>query len=258
MSERTEPARSGITVIILAAGTGSRLGARTADMPKPCVVAGGHPLLAYDVAFARKAGASRVAVVTGYRREISEPLAKRLGADPVLWNPRFADAGNLLSLKVARDAGLCDGGFLLMNADHVYKPSIATVIQETAARAEQVTGFVDRDRRLGPDDMKVRVDGEGRITAISKTLDDWDAGYVGMTWVPPARAAEYQRVCDEVTREKGDPAHVEAVLHRLAAGTDPAATADISGHGWHEIDDERDLERAEKALRDNPWYEGLL
>src|SRR5262245_21455233 len=151
--------RSGITVIILAAGTGSRLGARTAETPKPCVVAGGHPLLAYDVAFARQAGAARVAVVTGYRRETSEPLARSLGADAVLWNPRFADAGNLLSLKVARDAGLCDGGFLLMNADHVYKPSIAAVIRETAAGATQVTGFVDRDRRLGPDDMKVRIDG---------------------------------------------------------------------------------------------------
>jgi choline kinase len=250
--------RAGFTAIILAAGTGSRLGARTAETPKPCVVAGGHPLLAYDVAFARHAGASRVAVVTGYRRDVSEPLAKRLGADPVLWNPRFADAGNLLSLKVARDAGLCDGGFLLMNADHVYRPSIGGVIREVAAGATQVTGFVDRDRRLGPDDMKVRVDEANRITAIAKTLDDWDAGYVGMTWVPAARAAAYQRMCDEVSREKGDPAHVEAVLHRMAASVDPAATADISGHGWHEIDDERDLARAEKALVENPWYEGLL
>ena len=41
-------------VIILAAGTGSRLGGRTTDTPKPCLRVGGHPLLAYDVAFARR------------------------------------------------------------------------------------------------------------------------------------------------------------------------------------------------------------
>src|SRR5262245_12525164 len=100
-------------VIILAAGTGSRLGAHTADLPKPAVVVGGRALLAYDIPFARLAGATQVCVVTGHRREVAEALARRLGAD-VLWNPRFADAGNLFSLEVARGAGLCDRGFLLM------------------------------------------------------------------------------------------------------------------------------------------------
>jgi choline kinase len=244
--------------VILAAGTGSRLGARTANLPKPAVVVGGHPLLAYDLAFVRRAGATRVAVVTGYRREISEPLARAHGADVILWNPRFADAGNLLSLFVARDAGLLDRGFLLMNADHVYKPSIADVIARVASTTTEVTGFVDRDRKLGPDDMKARLDPSGHITAIAKTLDEYDVGYVGMTFVPASRAAEYLRIADEVLGEKGESVHVEAVLARLAATPSPAATADISGHGWLEVDDEIDLARAEQALAKDPWYSGLV
>jgi choline kinase len=243
-----------VVVIILAAGTGSRLGPRTANLPKPAVVVGGHPLLAYDLAFARLAGATRIAVVTGHRREISEPLARAHGADVVLWNPRFARAGNLISLLVARDAGLLDGGFLLMNADHVYKPSIAEVIARVASTSTEITGFVDRDRSLGPDDMKARLDPSGHITAIAKTLDEHDVGYVGMTFVPAARAADYLRTCDEVLRDQGDSVHVEAVLARLATTQSPAATADISGHGWLEIDDEADLARAEQALANDPWY----
>ena len=245
-------------VVILAAGTGSRLGALTSDLPKPAVSVAGTPLLAYDMAFARATGATAVAVVTGYRREVSEPLARSLGADEVLWNPRFQGAGNLFSLQVARDHGLLAQGFLMMNADHIYRPSIAALIAGVAAGAAEVTGFVDRDRRLTADDMKVRLDAGGHITAIAKTLDAWDAGYVGMTFVPAARVPAYLAACDEVARRVGDQAHVEAVLGHLAGSPAPAATADISGHGWLEVDDAADLERAERSLAATPWYAGLL
>jgi choline kinase len=239
-------------VVILGAGTGSRLGARTAELPKPAVVVAGRPLLAYDVDFARRAGATRIVVVTGHARGISEPLARSLGAE-TLYNPRFADAGNLASLEVARRAGMCAAGFLLMNADHVYRPTIAAAVARAVDTADQVTAFVDRDRQLGADDMKVVLDARGRVAEIAKTLPVWQAGYVGMTWVPPARVDGYFAVADRVRRERGEAVHVETVLAELAQG-EPAHTADISGHGWLEVDDEPDLARAEAALARDPWY----
>jgi choline kinase len=242
-----------VRVIVLAAGTGSRLGSRTLERPKPALAVAGEPLLAYDVRFARAAGATSVVVVTGYRHEVTDPIARDHGADTVLHNPRFADAGNLETLTCARRAGLCDLAFLVMNADHIYRPIIAARVAEVAAAATQITAFVDRDRILGPDDMKVRLDDEGHVVAIGKQLDSWDAGYVGLTFVPSARVEDYFRHADNVALEKGAGIHVEAVLGRMV-GVDPAASVDVSGLGWLEIDDETDLRRAEEVLAREKWY----
>ena len=159
-----------MNVIVLAAGTGSRLGDKT---PRPAQAGRARRrarAARLHGSFARRAGGDQVGVVIGYRSDVSEPLAQELGVDTSCWNPAFADAGNLVSLGVAKAAGLCDGGFLLMNSDHIYKPSIADTVKAAAARP-RVTAFIDPDRRLGPDDMKVRLDGEGRITAIDKQLE---------------------------------------------------------------------------------------
>ncbi len=242
--------------IILAAGTGSRLsahGGRGAATPKPAVVVAGHPLLETAIRFARAAGADKVAAILGHEREITEPLARKCGVDDVAWNPRFRDAGNLESLEVARQAGLCDGAVLLMNADHIYRPTIAEIVARVAASATQVTAFIDTDRQLGADDMKVRLDEDRRVVAISKQLDGWDAGYVGMTFVPANAVSNYFYTADNARNEKGDSIHVEAVLQRMV-GVEAAATADISGHGWFEVDDEADWQRAESALGRDPWY----
>jgi choline kinase len=242
-----------VNVIILAAGIGSRLGARTARLPKPALLVAGRPLLYYDIAFARQLGGARIAVVVGYRAETAAHLAGELGADEVVVNPRWSDAGNLQSLLAAEAGGLMRADFLIMNADHVYSPAIAARVAAIGGAARSVVAFVDRDRGLGPDDMKVRLDDEQKIAAIGKQLDSWDAGYVGLTFVPGTRAADYLATARNVHLEKGDHIHVEAVLGRMA-GVDPAATSDVSGHGWVEIDDEADFARAEEFLARQAWY----
>ena len=239
--------------IILAAGRGARLGPRTASAPQAALVVGGRPLLAWDLAFARAAGATRVIVVSGAVSERTEALAREHGADDVLYNARHADAGNLQSLEVVRRAGQIAGTFLDMNCDHVYRPAIAGAVRAAAAAAAEVTAFVDRDRTLGADDMKVRLDDTGHVLAIDKQLDAWDGGYVGLTLVPAARVERYLYTADNVHRERGDAIPVEAVLARMAA-VDPATSVDVSGLGWIEIDDAADLARAEEALAGEPWY----
>ena len=100
-----------------------------------------------------------------------------------------------------------------MNVDHIYRPAIAAL---AAAPATDVTAFVDTDRTLGADDMKVERDGGGRVRRIAKTLERWDAGYVGMTKVPRAAAARYWATVDAALAAEGRAIHVERVLARLA------------------------------------------
>jgi choline kinase len=137
-----------------------------------------------------------------------------------------------------------------MNIDHIYRPAIA----EIAARpAPDVTAFIDTDRTLGADDMKVERDAAGRVRRISKTLESWDAGYVGMTKVPAAAAARYWATADAALAEEGRAIHVERILARLATTDAAPGCRDISGHGWLEVDLPEERERAEEALKQGAW-----
>ena len=137
-----------------------------------------------------------------------------------------------------------------MNVDHIYRPAIAALAREPAS---EVTAFIDRDRTLGDDDMKVERDGAGRIRHIAKTLQQFDCGYVGMTKVPAAAAARYWAEADAALAQEGRAIHVERVLARLAAAGAPPGCRDISGHGWLEVDLPEERDRAEAVLRAERW-----
>jgi choline kinase len=235
-------------VVLLAAGLGSRLGALTERLPKALIPVAGEPLLAYAVRFAQQAGAEEIIVVGGFGFAlVADEVARRRLPVRLLENPAFRD-GNLVSLFTARP--LIKGEFLLMNVDHIYRPAIAALAQAPAA---EVTAFIDRDRQLGADDMKVERDAEGRIRRIAKTLETFDCGYVGMTKVPAAALGRYWATADAASAEEGRAIHVERVLGRLAAGGAPPACRDISGHGWLEVDLPEERDRAEERLRQGPW-----
>ena len=244
-------------MVLLAAGLGSRLGTLTAELPKALIPVGGVPLVTHALRFAARLDPTQVVVVGGFgfpmvAEELDRQRAAARGPESTLpvtlvENTRFRD-GNLLSLMAARP--LLDDDFLLMNVDHIYRAGIAAVVRPAA---DEVTAFVDFDRRLGDDDMKVERDAAGRVRRIAKTLTTFDAGYVGMTRVPAAALPRYFAAADAAAAAEGPAIHVERVLARLADGDHPPACRDISGHGWLEVDTPDERARAEEALRDPTW-----
>lgn len=243
-------------VLILAAGMGMRLRPLTDGVPKALVSCAGWPLLSYAIRFAREVVAEdrRIVVVAGYRGEMVSGLLEAEAPDAVVaWNHEY-QKGNLLSVVAGlsemagggRGAGHeTPGGFLLMNVDHVYPWAFAARIAGSPGR---LVAAVDRDRRLGPDDMKVRLDGDGRVRAISKGLNHYDAGYIGMTLVRPEAEEAYREAVRETRGARGDAAVAEDVLQVLADWGEEVSTCDLSGLGWVEIDTLDELEAAEARL----------
>jgi choline kinase len=237
-----------VQAVLLAAGLGSRLGALTANLPKALISVGGEPLLAHAVRFAQAARARSIIVVGGYEFDRVAAVVAELDLPVVLLeNVAFRD-GNLVSLLSASSRVTED--FLVMNVDHIYRPAIAALV---AADVEEVTAFIDTDRTLGDDDMKVARDARGRVSRIAKTLTEYDAGYVGMTRVPAHAAGRYWEAADAVVADQGRSVHVEQVLARLAQSERPPVCRDISGHGWLEVDLPEERDRAEETLRQGGW-----
>jgi choline kinase len=238
-----------VQAVLLAAGLGSRLGSLTERLPKALIPVGGEPLLAHAVRFAQRAGATKIVVVGGFGFDQVAAELRRLALPVTLVeNPYYRD-GNLVSLMAARRLVEAGGDFLLMNIDHIYRPAIAAL---AAADVVDVTAFIDVDRELGDDDMKVERDGSGRVRRIAKTLTTYDAGYVGMTKVPGGAANVYWAAADAALAAEGRAIHVERILARLADQGRPPGCRDISGHGWLEVDLPEERERAEAALRQSP------
>lgn len=239
-------------VVLLAAGLGSRLGSLTKDIPKALIEVAGKPLVIHALEFAARLQPEKVIVVGGYghallsrRLEQARPALAGLPIE-LLENTHFRD-GNLISLMTARPR--ITQGFLLLNVDHIYRPGIAQVV---APEATEVTAFIDTDRQLGADDMKVERTAEGRVRRIAKTLTTFDCGYVGMTRVPTAALPGYWQTAEAALAEEGRAIHVERILARLAETTAAPMCRDTSGHGWLEVDTAEERAAAEKALQARP------
>jgi choline kinase len=245
-----------VRVVLLAAGLGSRLGDLTAALPKALIPVGEVPLLVHALRFAARLSPEQVTVVGGFGfPQVAEELERRRRDEPALQrlpvtlveNPDYR-LGNLRSLQAAR-AELIDD-FLILNVDHIFRPSIAPLV---TGPATAVTAFIDTDRKLGADDMKVERDHRGRVRAIAKTLNHFDCGYVGMTRVPRLALGHYFEEVDRALADEPSSIHVERILARLAATDDPPACRDISGHGWLEVDTPDERAAAELALLGPGW-----
>ena len=241
-------------VIIMAAGLGSRLKDLTTATPKALIEAGGRPLIDYALAFAKAAGARRRIVVGGFHHADVAARVREVAPDAVIVENTEYKKGNLISMRTGERA-LEPGPFLLMNTDHIYKPAIADVVGSACRAATEITAFCDFDRALGPDDMKVGLDPDRRVARMAKTLPTWDCGYVGMTFVPAARRDAYFATATRVSAEQGDAIHVESILVGLASAGTPPQIADISGHGWLEIDEPHERAHADGVLARERWWQ---
>lgn len=107
--------------VILVGGLGTRLGERTAGLPKPLVPVGGKPFLSYLLWHARRFGFRRVLLLAGHR---SEAIVDFIASQPD--DPDFkvelaiepAPMGTGGALRFAADR--LDERFFLLNGDSVF------------------------------------------------------------------------------------------------------------------------------------------
>lgn len=233
--------------IVLAAGTGSRLGELTKVRTKGMVPVHGKRLIDYLLEFFEIDFFNEIVVVGGfYYEDLKDHIyKKKLKKVKVVENKEYLK-GNIFSLIRGLNE-FSNDSFLITNVDHIY-PSV--MFSKMKQSFSSITAMCDFDRNLTDDDMKVKLRKPAKtIELIRKDLKDFDCGYIGMTFVDVAMERLYRATVQKAVEKFGDKAVAENVLQLLA---DDERTApkicDLSGIGWYEVDNEEDLRKAEAGL----------
>ncbi|MEZ4266601.1 MAG: phosphocholine cytidylyltransferase family protein [Myxococcota bacterium] len=251
MTTHAQPRQSPRRALILVAGVGRRLLPDTADGPKCLVDLNGKSILRRQLEALHRAGVDEWVFVTGYRREmVRETITSwKLGARSMDWRiaPEFETTNTLVSVNVGAP-GVAGQEFLLLNGDLWLRTS---EVSKLVSGSDRTAMLVDTVSPLDEEAMKVELDADGRIHAISKTLA------IGTSAGEAIGAYRFRRsdgerflarVAAMADTTAGRTSYYEAALDPLLAEGMRSDLVEATPGRWAEIDDHADLARARAAL----------
>src|SRR5437867_2224803 len=238
--------------VIFAAGSGSRLGLHTKDIPKTLLQVGNLTLFDRIVTSLDRIGITNIDVVVGYAGEKlrSHTLAvtKNLLQSPIKFgfieNDRL-DMGNIYSFWLARDS--MDEDFILLNSDVMFHQNILELLNSSPHRSALA---IDDRKQLGEEEMKVLKDSGGVIKEISKKIDpELAAGeYIGVMKVSAGDALKLLEKTRMVLKEEQFPLYYEEAIRLVAKENDCFFSCSTEGMSWTEIYTPDDLNYARNTV----------
>ena len=220
--------------VILAAGTGSRLGVGSKALARLA----GITLLERAVITLRAVGIEEILVVVGHEKDRVRNFVRERGLSVQLVENGDYGLGNGSSACVgARAAG---GRFLLAMVDHVVDPeALRRLLRNEAAFALAV----DSRPQLNDVDeaTKVRLQGR-RVVAVRRELDIWEAVDAGLA-LCDAEVADVAERCLAAGEQSWN-----AVKRRWLGEGGEIEAVDLEGLFWIDVDTPADRRRAEHTL----------
>lgn len=232
--------------VVLAAGTGSRLGEPRTDLPKPLRRAAGVPLLVRVLHTLQSVGIREAVVVTGFE---GDRVRRALMSEPSLGlNLMFASNDQYLKkngVSLLAAAEYIDRECLLTMSDHLYSPELVYRLLAAELPEEHCALAVDRDieRCFDLDDATKVRSRAGKIVEIGKELESYDALDTGVFRIGPALLCELALA----EARQGDCSLSDGVQALSRQGKFHAV--DVGDVRWIDVDTPQALERAEAMLR---------
>ncbi|QSB15255.1 phosphocholine cytidylyltransferase family protein [Natronosporangium hydrolyticum] len=227
------------SIVILAAGVGSRLGR---PHPKPLTpLVGGETILgrALRLLTARFSRHS-LHLVVGFKKEMVMEEAPEVG---FIYNQYYGDTNTSKSLLKALTI-VGPGGVLWLNGDVVFHEA---VLDDLLPHIAMDRSFVCvNTAAVGDEEVKYTLDGEGYIDQLAKTVTDGALGEaVGINYISandrPALARRLRECADQDYFERGIELAIAEDGVRIEA-------VDVSRHLVVEVDFAEDLARANESL----------
>jgi choline kinase len=245
--------------IVLAAGTGMRMGALGSEVPKWLLQIGAEriaerQLAAIEVAVSQvPACEASIKVVTGHGAPaVAEFLAGCSETIDAIFNPDYARWNNWYSVLCGlRSLNATAPRVVIINSDLVASNSwISQFFIECLSTPAQALIAVDEQRQLTPESMKVAIrrngDGRGVLTAIGKQgIPRGDGEYIGTLMVQGEALKQFQAVLeafegdDRASQEWYEAAVMQTIENGIEWSVWPTPDQE-----WIEIDDPDDYRRA--------------
>jgi L-glutamine-phosphate cytidylyltransferase len=236
------------TLIILAAGMGTRLHPLTKDIPKGMVPLHGKPLLSWQIENARSVGIKKIVIVRGYQAEkIQFPKVN------YVLNPDFNSTNMVASLRCAQD--WFDEGFILAYGDILYNVEVLEKVMKFQGIIGVTVdmGWRNYWERRWEDPLEdaetLKFDSQGYLQEIGQKprgYGDIEGQYIGLVAFSQQGVFQIRRWYEN--RYQDPNTYVTDMLQDMitqGVRIDPIKIE----RGWLEIDDLEDHDLAKKLSR---------
>jgi len=233
------------TAIILAAGMGSRLGARGRNVPKGFLQLGDRPIVEESILRLRQAGVDRIVIVTGHLHGYYEGLAERYaGLVETVHNDRYRDSGSMYSLYLA--GPLVQEDFLLLESDLIYEQrALTTLCDSCCNNAVLLSGFT------GAGDEVFVETHNGNLVKMSKRREELGIEIAGeLVGITRVSSRLFHAMLHFAAERFTATLHVDYETECMV-GVAPQIpiTCEVVGDLlWSEIDDEAHYQRARRHI----------
>ena len=246
--------------IILAAGSGLRLGEYTQDIPKTLVDVNGKSILERQISLLKEYGINEIFVVTGYKRE--KHVLKNI---EYIFNARYSETEQLTSMMVARRKIF--GDVLIIFGDIIFDSDI---LQQVLSSKDDIAISVDTDweksyeeRSDNPKSIadKVLIKQEKIVQISAKEISvepkNVVGEFLGIIKLSTDGSRTLVKKYEELEKSHNGKFHdadslkkakLVDILQELIDSKIEISPLIISGK-WCEIDTPKDLERAKKIFK---------
>ena len=242
------------TVVILAAGRGSRMKDLTAERPKCLLTLAGKTLLEWQLAAIGKANFSRVIVVRGYKAHMLQ------GPFETVENPRWAETNMVGTLMCAFPNLDASETAIVAYADIVYRAehllALAKLDVDIALTYDTKWQELWQLRQGNPlTDAETFLQDGGHLLEIGQkpsSLAQVQGQYMGLLQFSPKGR---QCICDfigSIAQDEVDKLDMTSLLQALLKRGCDIRVSPVSG-GWCECDTPKDIELYEQRLSSGSW-----